>query len=281
MTAERSILSDYVKWIDCQYWHITNEHLNVEPHRHGQYEFILALTDNIAHRINGTMQILSEGTLLFIRPDDEHEFISIPGKNQEFICFSYTKEAFNRFSDYMAGTDFPLTKLLNSPLPPMCRLSKYEKEHIYIRIQDLNYVRSEDKDRINTNFRLLLCDIFTHFADSSPDNYSNIFVPDWLDRTCAKMKMRENFSLGLSKMIELSEKTPEHLSRSIKKYFGITPSEYINNIRLDFAANQLLTTSNSVLDICLDSGFDNTVYFHKKFKEKFGETPSHFRKKSI
>ena len=95
------------------------------------------------------------------------------------------------------------------------------------------------------------------------------------------MKMRENFSLGISKMIELSEKTPEHLSRSTKKYLGMTPSEYINNLRLNFAANQLLTTSNSVLDICFDCGFENTVYFHKKFKERFGMSPGQFRKKSI
>lgn len=279
--ANRTSLKDYVKWIDCQYWHITNEHLSVELHCHDNYEFILALTDNIAHRINGEMQLLSEGTLLFIRPDDEHEFISIPDKNQEFICFSYTKEALSRFLEYMNGTDFPLNKLLYSPMPPMCRLSKYEKEHIYIKIQDLNYVRVEDKDRINTKFRLLLCDIFSHFCGDTAENYSDIFIPDWLERTCAKMKMRENFSLGLSRMIELSEKTPEHLSRSVKKYFGITPGEYINKLRLDFAANQLLTTSNSVLDICFDAGFENTVYFHKKFKEKFGETPKQFRKKSI
>lgn len=279
--AERSMLTDYVKWIDCQYWHITNEHLGVPLHCHGQYEFILALTDNIAHRINGTMQVLSEGTLLFIRPDDEHEFISIPDKKQEFICFSYTQEAFSRFLNYMAGTEFPTEKLLNSPMPPMCRLSKYEKEHIYVKIQDLNYVREEDKHRINTKFRLLLCDIFSHFYDDSELSYSDIALPDWLERTCAKMKMRENFSLGIDKMIELSEKTAEHLSRSTKKYLGVTPSEYINNLRLNFAANQLLTTSNSVLDICFDCGFENTVYFHKKFKEKFKMTPMQFRKKSI
>lgn len=279
--ATRSMLTDYVKWVDCQYWHITNEHLSVAPHCHGQYEFIIALTDNIVHKINGITQILSEGTLLFIRPDDEHEFISLPDKKQEFICFSYTKEAFYRFLTYMEGTGFPKEKLLTAPLPPMCRLSKYEKEHIYIKIQDLNYVSLDDKDRINTKFRLLLCDIFSHFCDNSAENYSDIYIPDWLERTCSKMKMRENFSLGLPKMIEISEKTPEHLSRSVKKYFGVTPSEYITNIRLNFAANQLLTTSNSVLDICLDCGFENTVYFHKKFKEKFGETPLQFRKKSI
>lgn len=279
--ATRSMLTDYVKWVDCQYWHITNEHLSVPLHCHGQYEFIIALTDNIVHKINGVTQILSEGTLLFIRPDDEHEFISLPDKKQEFICFSYTKEAFSRFLTYMDLSGFPKDKLLSSPLPPMCRLSKYEKEHLYIKIQDLNYVCFEDKDRINTKFRLLLCDIFSHFCYDNTENYSDIFIPDWLERTCAKMKMRENFSLGLPKMIELSEKTPEHLSRSVKKYFGVTPSEYINNIRLSFAANQLLTTSNSVLDICLDCGFENTVYFHKKFKEKFGETPLQFRKKSI
>ena len=221
----------------------------------------MALTDNILHRVNGVLQRLTAGTILLIRPDDIHEFISIPEKKLEFICFSFKKEALERFFIYMEGTNFPKNQLLNSPMPPMCRLSKYETEHLFMRIQNLKFNKTEDKDRINRDFRLILCEIFSHFCEDSAADYSENDIPEWFEKTCTKMKMYENFSKGLPKMIDISGKTPEHLSRTVKKYYGITPSEFINNIRLNFAAKQLLTTSASILDICYECGFESTVYF--------------------
>lgn len=277
----RSMLEDYVEWVDCQYWHITKKDLNVLPHCHGQYECILTLTDNIVHRINGVNQILPENTLIFIRPDDIHEFRLSPADKQEFICLSYTKDVLEKFFAYMNGTGFPVNRLLLSPMPPMCRISRYEKERLFLAIEDIKFSAAEDKDVINTRFRFLLTDLFRHFYTDDIISNSSDSLPLWLETTCRKMRLRENFYIGLPKMIELSGKSKEHLSRSMKKYLHITPAEYINDLRLKFAANRLITTPDSILDICLDAGFGSTVYFHKKFKEKFHETPLNFRKKSI
>lgn len=78
-------------------------------------------------------------------------------------------------------------------------------------------------------------------------------------------------------MVRLSGYSREHLSRSMKRYLGVTPSEFLCGLRLDHAAGLLRLTSMPVLDVCMASGFENPAYFHRRFREKFGMTPGRFR----
>ena len=79
-------------------------------------------------------------------------------------------------------------------------------------------------------------------------------------------------------MIMLSQKSREHLARSLKQYFDVTPSEYINELRLNYASNLLIHTNTPVLKICYDSGFQSPSYFYKVFNKKYEMSPNEFRK---
>ena len=101
--------------------------------------------------------------------------------------------------------------------------------------------------------------------------------PEWLDALCRKMRQYENFTAPADTMVRLSGYSREHLSRSMKRYLGVTPSEFLCGLRLDHAAGLLRLTSMPVLDVCMASGFENPAYFHRRFREKFGMTPGRFR----
>ena len=78
-------------------------------------------------------------------------------------------------------------------------------------------------------------------------------------------------------MKELANKSHEHLSRSFKKYLKKTPTSFICELRLNYAANLLSTTDNPIIQIAYETGFDNLGYFFNKFKEYYNTTPSKFR----
>ncbi len=80
-------------------------------------------------------------------------------------------------------------------------------------------------------------------------------------------------------MTELSGKSREHLTRCAKKYLKSTPSEIINELRLNYAANLLITTTTPIIDICFASGFGSVGYFYEVFKRKEGLSPKDFRNK--
>jgi YesN/AraC family two-component response regulator len=59
----------------------------------------------------------------------------------------------------------------------------------------------------------------------------------------------------------------------------MTLFEYLNRIKTDFARKLLMDNDLSVLEVCLDSGYNNLSHFNKQFKKNTGLSPSEYRKK--
>ncbi|WP_414705244.1 helix-turn-helix domain-containing protein [Pseudobacteroides sp.] len=78
-------------------------------------------------------------------------------------------------------------------------------------------------------------------------------------------------------MYQLSQKKP----RVFKQFLNMTPTEYINNLRLKYAKHLLLTTKISVIDISLEAGFDNLSHFYHLFKEQMKTPPTQLRHNKI
>ena len=59
---------------------------------------------------------------------------------------------------------------------------------------------------------------------------------------------------------------------------GETPGMHQRRVRLDRGAWLLLTSRATVLDVALETGFENHETFTRAFRTRFGVTPSSFRK---
>ena len=71
-----------------------------------------------------------------------------------------------------------------------------------------------------------------------------------------------------------------YLERSFKKETGLSVRETITNFRIKKAQTLLRETSFSISEIAKASGFKDRLYFSKFFHQKFGMTPSEYRKQS-
>ncbi len=81
---------------------------------------------------------------------------------------------------------------------------------------------------------------------------------------------------SLSNQLYLSE---GYLSRFFKKNYGMSFSDYLTNIRLHHAMEDLIYTDLPITKIVYSNGFSNQTVFGKNFKNVYGATPSAFRKK--
>ncbi len=82
----------------------------------------------------------------------------------------------------------------------------------------------------------------------------------------------------------LSEKyfiNSAYLGQIFKRQFGSTFKDYLNNYRIDRAAELLIRTDEKVYLIANAVGFNNTDYFISKFVQIKGITPLQYRKQSI
>ncbi len=69
-----------------------------------------------------------------------------------------------------------------------------------------------------------------------------------------------------------------HFMRWFKQMTGVSFSRYVNDYRLSEAARLLRETSDTVLSISENTGFDNLSNFNRLFKAHFGITPTKYRR---
>ena len=145
------------------------------------------------------------------------------------------------------------------------------------KLNSLNTVDINDKEKQKLKMKLILTDIIGVFLNFK-SNLEASNIPLWLTQLVEELKKPSNMQLTLSEMTVLTRKTREHISRSFKKYYNMTVSDFMNQQRLNYSANLLLNTNLSVIDICYECGFQNLSWFYRNFKKKFSTSPIQFRK---
>jgi len=84
--------------------------------------------------------------------------------------------------------------------------------------------------------------------------------------------------IPLATLAEMARLSPYHFSRSFKHSFGMPPSRYHSNRRIERAKQLLANRELSVTNIALDVGFSETSTFSAAFHRVTGQTPSRYRR---
>ena len=71
----------------------------------------------------------------------------------------------------------------------------------------------------------------------------------------------------------------DHFFKSWKKYFDVTPTQYINNLRLEAAAKRLKESNIPISEIIREVHFAGEYMFYQRFRQKYGMTPDEYRKR--
>lgn len=259
---------------ECLCRHVKSTTENFVLHNHDYYELFLTLGGTAKHKINGHTISVDRGCLIFVRDFDVHDYCDYNGEF-EFINLAFSKNTLLSLFDFL-GSGHPFSWLLEAPLPPMLRLSAYETEAVYYKLAQIQAIDYKNKAEIRYKTRLFLTELLTDYFSKTNDN--DAAVPYWLKNACQEMRLPENFIAGKERFFALTGKTREHATRTLQQYYRITPSEFINDLRLTYAANLILTSNLKIIDICYECGFQNLSWFYQSFSEKYQTTPADFRK---
>lgn len=93
--------------------------------------------------------------------------------------------------------------------------------------------------------------------------------------------IEENISESEFSVEQLADKygvSRVYLNRKIKALVGETSNQFIRNIRLKHAAEQLKRGDFTVSEVTWNVGYNDLRTFRKRFKDKFGMSPSEFVK---
>ncbi|PGV53894.1 bifunctional transcriptional activator/DNA repair enzyme AdaA [Bacillus sp. AFS037270] len=108
-------------------------------------------------------------------------------------------------------------------------------------------------------------------------NEKNLPDQQWINMITNFINENYNSKLTLETLADISHGSPYHLQRTFKKVKGMTPVEYIQEVRIIKAKDLLMKSDRAVTEISRMAGIPNTPYFITLFKKKTGETPAQYR----
>ncbi|MEN6438877.1 MAG: helix-turn-helix domain-containing protein [Syntrophobacter sp.] len=99
--------------------------------------------------------------------------------------------------------------------------------------------------------------------------------------TRAKEFLWKNYNqdISLKKLADAVGMSPYYLSHLFRKEMGASFLEYLTSVRISIARSLLKQTDMSIMDICLEVGYQDPSHFAKIFRKKEGIHPTEYRKK--
>ena len=132
---------------------------------------------------------------------------------------------------------------------------------------------------VRANIFLMTSALIRHYLNSKDEFdrmvYHNVMrlrpTLDYITENCGEKIYIET----LAEMISVS---PDYFTKMFKESIGKTPIDYINGVRVNRALELLSVTDTPISDIAEKSGFANSNYFHKIFKQYMNTSPLTYRK---
>lgn len=266
--------------IQAHYRLISSVRDTIGMHTHDFFELFLILKGSVVHVINGSRQLLEENALVFIRDRDVHCYEQTTEGDCQFINLSFNREVLNDLISFL-GEGFPSEKLLKPAMPPSTLLSKTEKEYVRYRLDQLSLIPQEKKLAVKAEVRVILTDLFSRYIKAEADPIERTGQPEWFRALCRDVQRKEHFTRGTAALVGLSGKSHAYVCRMFREHLGMSPTQYINELRMSYAENLLLNTDMEIVDISLEIGLDNISYFYDLFKRKHKLTPHRYRQFGI
>ena len=254
------------------------------PHAHDFAEVLLVSNGGLRHRVNietadGDVHpplFLQAGDICFLRADDSHSFApdDIHAK-VEILMFDFDAAFLKSLGGYF-GDDSFLRRLNGPEFPPVFRLDAAALSSLYNKLLRFN---SPSARGTAIKTKALICDLFAKFFAEDPAPPEGVErIPRWLETLCAAMGAKENFTEGLPRLCALAYRSPGHVCKAFRKHLGKSPTEFVNELRLNHAAWQLADTNTDILEIANDLNFQSLSRFYALFRKKYGVAPAAYRR---
>jgi AraC-like DNA-binding protein len=261
------------------YCTIINNHKQMyHKHSHDYFEVFLVIDGSAMHTVNDSSFLITKGSLVFIRPDDEHCYTAPMSNDFRFINMIIVPDLIMQLSDFL-GEGYDMDRLIKDEYPTQRDLLGTAYEPLASTLEELMIFPKSDVEKYNTAFKMAVVEIASLFFHESKLDDRRTY-PKWLRHLLLEIQKPENYAEGLQAMYRISACTPEHLCRSFRKYLHTTPTAFLNELRVEEAARRIIYTNDPIIDICNDVGFDNLSHFYHLFKAHYNMSPGMYRKTS-
>ncbi len=239
-------------------------------HCHDFYELTYCVAGSVTHVINGKKYDFLEDSIFIVPPSSSHYFIDFYTATALTICIEAAK--FETFLTAFSLEDEPCFKNNSEP----CFLKLPTSEKSYFRNLYRHIIVNKPLER-TSYINLFVSRTLSCKVEQALDKHP---IPTDFLKAAAEMEKLENAREGISAFLRLSNFSHAHLCRLSKQYLNMTPHEYINSIRLQYAYSIIIEESIKYEEVAEFVGFSSYPHFCKLFQECFHISPSKLRKQN-
>lgn len=250
----------------------------VAPHWHNSLELICILSGELEVTVNGDTTLLQTNDILLINSKTLHGTKCVKRNDAILLLFPYP--FIKKYIPNINNLFFTLNTRTNPPqLQP-------ELNHVRDLLNQMLSLHMDTQEGNRLRFTSLLFELLyvVHhnfkielLLSDANKRTKNL---DKLEPIFQYTKAHYKTPISISEISTVANLQPEYFCRFFKKNMGITYLEYLNEVRLSFIYQGLLTTDLPVTRLLETHGFTNYKLFRRMFRDHFHGTPGEIRRNS-
>ncbi|WP_179232803.1 helix-turn-helix domain-containing protein [Paenibacillus rigui] len=221
-------------------------------------------------RIHNDMVTLSPNQIFFLKPSTEMEVMLESDYVDYYLLTLRSVTVTRQRGEWSCQPSLDSVSVLPSGklLLPTAKiwLERVEQLHATSRLS------SDGAHEVQRQFQMFFQDLQQELAGQGEAAGNGI------DQSIGYMYKHYSEKIKLDTLAEIAGLTETSYSRSFKKAKGVTPVQYLNQIRIE-SSKALLKRELPIQDVAASVGFGNEFYFSRMFKRTIGLSPTIYMKR--
>ncbi len=259
----------------------------VAEHTHDFIEMVYIMGGEGIEKVEGIKRKVKRGDLLIYNTGEVHSLNSpgyIDAVNMNIFPDSLSEDSIGNASDaanILSLKTFRCFSNSISNVPPIVHFygtQMVDIENIVTAMLNEYTNKQKGYKTIVSGYLYILTSLMFRTLEKQvhQENEENLgrITPEILDF----IEKNYNRKLSITDLAKKSFYNPSYFARIFKECFGCSPTEYINNKRINRSMQLLLETDMSIEEISQSVGITDKKHFYNLFKEHTGITPGNYRK---
>lgn len=252
-------------------------------HWHDEIEIVYVLKGKCTYYINFKPYEANAGDIIIIPPTAIHSFEQFQKEHFFGITFVFNLNMINNNSLDICSSKYFLPVLNNEVVfHTIIKSNSIGYSEMHSCIEDIMACVFNEKQGYELRLKMKLLEMFYILFEYRLYNVHTEITADLKEAEQIKqviqyIEMHYSERITLEMLAKFAQSSVYHFAHRFKKCTGQSPIEYIKQYRISCAAKMLLSTDKTILEIAIQTGFNNISYFNRAFREMFQITPTAYR----
>ena len=239
----------------------------VPMHWHRSLEIIYVINGELLFSFNGSQSIITDREFLAVPSGVIH---SVRNKPNESYVLQIPIDFIEKYWPNAEQTTFKLNK----------QSSEYETiTNIFPKLGQIYASKNSGYQLLfQANILIMLYSLFTKFGiiEEFDNNKANN-----LKEFLRYLNQHYSEKINIAEVAHIFSYNPNYISRLFKQQIGITPVQYLYQIRINAFYHDIIETNLPIHELLVKNGLTNKRLALKHFKESYQMTPLQARKQKL